>query len=79
MDWGMLAAFGAGLVQKHVFKKLPNAAIPWINLGLMTGVGYATTGEIGAAVTFGIQSAGGATLGHSMLKGAVSKTKIKNI
>jgi hypothetical protein len=79
MDWGMLAAFGAGMVQKHLFKKLPNSAIPWINLGLMTGVGYATTGDISAGVTFGIQSAGGATLGHSMLKAPLSKTKLRNI
>jgi hypothetical protein len=79
MDWGMFAAFGAGLVQKHVFKKLPNKAIPWINLALMTGVGYATTGDINLGVEFGIRSTAGATLGHSMAKGALSKTKLSNI
>lgn len=77
--WGTALAFGLGLFQKHVIKKLPNKVIPWTNLLITSGLGYAMTGDFQAGLTFGVQSTGGAILGHQMLKGATSKTKLSNI
>lgn len=77
--WGMLANLGAGLIQKHLFKKLPNNFIPWINLGLSTGVGYAMTGDIRLGIQFGVGAAMGATGLHQLAKTALSKTKAMNI
>ena len=77
--YGILAAFGLGIVQKHVFKRLPNWAIPWTNLILTSGVGIAMTGDVKQGIEFGVQAAGGATLGHSMLKQPVKKVTGRSI
>lgn len=71
--YGILAAFGLGLVQKHVFKWLPNWSIPWTNLVLTSAVGYAMTGDVKQGIEWGIGAAGGATLGHSLVKGPIKE------
>ena len=77
--YGILAAFGLGLVQKHVFKRLPNWAIPWTNFILTSGVGIAMTGDIKQGVEFGVQAAGGAMLGHGLIKQPVKEATGRSI
>jgi len=77
--WGALALFGLGMIQKHAIKKLPNRAIPWINLALGTAVGYATTGTVETAIQFGAASATMATGGHQLLKTALDRTPVRRL
>ena len=77
--YGALALLGFGLFQKHVIRRLPNNAIPWINLAVGTAVGYATTGSVQGAITFGGTTAAVATGAHQYVKGALRQTPIRGI
>lgn len=75
MDWMPLATMGFGLIQKHLFTKLPNNIIPWVNTAACVGVAYATGDNmsVGGALETGIAWSGIATLGHQAVKVPVKK------
>ncbi len=77
--WTTLGLLGLGLVQKHMVRKLPNNAIPWVNLALGTAVGYMATGSVQAAVQFGGSTAAVATGAHQYVKGALRATPVRGI
>lgn len=76
---GALALLGFGLFQKHVIRRLPNNAIPWINLAVGTAVGYATTGSLGGSIQFGATTAAVATGAHQYMKGSLRRTRLRGI
>lgn len=74
MDWMPLATIGFGLFQKHVLKRLPNNAIPWVNTAACIGTAFAAQasgnldGGTAEAIKAGIAWSGIATLGHQVVK-----------
>lgn len=72
--WGTLLSLGAGLVQKHLFKKLPNNVIPYTNFALTTVVGGLVTGDWQLGLQIGAQGALQATGVHQVAKTAMKKT-----
>lgn len=71
--WGTLLSFGTGLIQKHLFKKLPNNIIPYTNFALTTVVAGLVTGDWQLGLQIGVQSSVQATGAHQVLKSAGRK------
>lgn len=79
----VVSLFIAGLIQKHLFSKLPNKAIPFVNGILGTAAFYflgSTSGDFSAALAAGSTAAAAATGIHQALKIALEwvMTKVSN-
>ena len=71
--WGTLLSFGLGIVQKHVFKKLPNNIIPYTNFALTAATAGLVTGDWQLGLQIGAQGALQATGAHQVLKSGGKK------
>lgn len=62
--WETLALIGSGLVQKHVFTRVPNRSIPFVNGALGIGAFYffgPEAGNLSSALTAGALASAAAT------------------
>jgi len=65
---GFVTVLVAGLVQKHVFKKLPNNVIPYTSMAIATG-GYMLAGAgLKEALGMGVLTGASATGTHQAVK-----------